>query len=706
MTRQHRRSSRSTTATTATTTATASSAGLSFRCVMLVISLVLTPLLASRNVVADALASSSAAAAADHRRLRRRCRPSSSSSSSPPAFPGRCVAVAPVVDDRVGGVAMMAPSISEISSIRDDRVDDGGGGGGGPWWSRIRSGRIMNDGGNGDDRWRRSRVDTVTAAASTAQRGRPRWPRLSGPPWTTMGTKTTSASSSSSSSSSSSTSTSTSFGNAATTDADRPRSESRRRLLPLSLMLLVPGRLQQQRGVRDDRGTAFVAASAIGAIGAIEAAGSPASTTTTTRSSLAIGAALSSLPTAVGKLLQFRIGRVAGVGGRGGGRHHHHGRTIAGQAPPSVASSSSSLLASSSSSTAALSSRGGGSSSSTTMVASPRSEQQQASYYVLETPLFPIILPGTVAERTTTLEISVAVSADVATATAVARGDADVATTIALDDETPSPRMIYAVTRPLVSRDLLTSSALSGTELYHPRSMEALALTGLEMCSRRDNGYVRWAGERGADRFVEDHRRQSSSSSTTTATAGGGSVGGWYETLDASQEVLVWVGKFLTSKMEAGVEYYGSELPVIKTVSVIRKSPKYLAELLMDSSRVKLYNKMSLGRTDVRVFQSGIDTVGGPFGDGESKVVRNLSRPPLVSGIIEFVTCMHGRRLRPEDVGVLGGDDGDDGGDGYIVVSRAVLGGGGGGGSGGSRRRQTSIISTARSWFVTRYSWG
>ena len=495
MTRQHRRSSLSTTATTATTTATASSAGLSFRCVMLVISLVLTPLLASRNVVADALA-------ADHRRLRRRCRPSSS--SSPPAFPGRCVAVAPVVDDRVGGVAMMAPSISEISSIRDDRVDDGGGGGGKPWWSRIRPGRIMNDGGNGDDRRRRSRVDTDTAAASTAQRGRPRWPRLSGPPWTTMGTKTTLATASSSASSSSS---SSSFGNAATTDADRPRSESRRRLLPLSLMLLVPGRLQQQRGVRDDRGTAFVAASAIGAI---EAAGSPASTTTMTRSSLAVGAALSSLPTAVGKLLQFRIGRVAGVGGRGGGRHHHHGRTIAGQAPPSVASSSSSLLASSSSSTAALSSRGGGSSSSTTMVASPRSEQQQASYYVLETPLFPIILPGTVAERTTTLEISVAVSADVATATAVARGDADVATTIALDDETPSPRMILAVTRPLVSRDLLTPSALSGTELYHPRSMEALALTGLEMCSRRDNGYVRWAGERGADRFVEDHRRQSS----------------------------------------------------------------------------------------------------------------------------------------------------------------------------------------------------
>jgi hypothetical protein len=224
-----------------------------------------------------------------------------------------------------------------------------------------------------------------------------------------------------------------------------------------------------------------------------------------------------------------------------------------------------------------------------------------------------------------------------------------------------------------------------------------LARTGLRMCSW-DNEYVKWTGEKRADKFVEDHgryrcRSSSSSSSVSGNASGGGGDGGWYEALDTSQEVLVWVGKFITSKMPliassssttaaAAIDYYGSELPIIKTVSVIRKSPKYLAELLMDSSKVKAYNKMSMGRTDVRILQDGIDTLGGKFGDGASKVVRNLTRPPLVSGIVEFVTCMHARRLRPDDFRLLGvsGDESNIDEErecrGYVVVSRAVLGGG------------------------------
>ena len=70
------------------------------------------------------------------------------------------------------------------------------------------------------------------------------------------------------------------------------------------------------------------------------------------------------------------------------------------------------------------------------------------------------------------------------------------------------------------------------------------------------------------------------------------------------------------------------------------------------------------------------DTQGGAFGDGESKVVRNLTKPPMVSSIIEFVTCMHARRLRPSDADALGVDsDGDAPSGGYLVVSRAVTGG-------------------------------
>ncbi len=72
------------------------------------------------------------------------------------------------------------------------------------------------------------------------------------------------------------------------------------------------------------------------------------------------------------------------------------------------------------------------------------------------------------------------------------------------------------------------------------------------------------------------------------------------------------------------------------------------------------------------------DTQGGSFGDGESKVVRNLTKPPMVSSLIEFVTCMHARKLRPSDMDILSpgnNGDGDTTAEGYIVVSRAVMGG-------------------------------
>ena len=50
----------------------------------------------------------------------------------------------------------------------------------------------------------------------------------------------------------------------------------------------------------------------------------------------------------------------------------------------------------------------------------------------------------------------------------------------------------------------------------------------------------------------------------------------------------------------------------------------------------------------------------------------------MVSSLIEFVTCMHARKLRPSDMALLGEGSGDDeqpppGG--YVVVSRAVTGG-------------------------------
>ncbi|KAL3929567.1 MAG: hypothetical protein SGBAC_012150 [Bacillariaceae sp.] len=116
-------------------------------------------------------------------------------------------------------------------------------------------------------------------------------------------------------------------------------------------------------------------------------------------------------------------------------------------------------------------------------------------------------------------------------------------------------------------------------------------------------------------------------------------------------EVLVYVG---TAK-KVGC---GSELPIIKTKSILPMSAEEMADLLMDSSRVKVYNKMSVGRIDM--FQWGENT----------KVVRNLTKPPMTKSNMVTVTMMHSRPLKEKDFPLLSGPHKE----GFLVVSRAVPG--------------------------------
>lgn len=115
-------------------------------------------------------------------------------------------------------------------------------------------------------------------------------------------------------------------------------------------------------------------------------------------------------------------------------------------------------------------------------------------------------------------------------------------------------------------------------------------------------------------------------------------------------EVLVWSGNFTHG-------LYGSDLPTVRAEGVVNMAPSALVDLLMDSTRVHEYNKMSLGRDDVLVLQDDLEN-DGPFGRSVTKVVRSASKPPLVRKTLEFVTLLHARRL--ED------------GNGYLIVSRAV----------------------------------
>jgi len=284
------------------------------------------------------------------------------------------------------------------------------------------------------------------------------------------------------------------------------------------------------------------------------------------------------------------------------------------------------------------------------------------------------------------------------------------------EEPPPSQHLLRAATLPLIPK--ATFDSFTGREFYRYETIEGLVRTGLRIAGGSgvdaasdgrdasavwnvsDDVGIVWTGEKKTVKFLNDFPSSSSLRNREDPgnddSTGDDDVDGigrataipstqskiWYDALESSQEVLVWTGKFTDPTTHNGNgnlnEGYGADIPIIKTTSIVHRSPKFLAELLMDSEKVKVYNKMSLGRTDEMVFQKGVDTVGGRFGDGETKVVRNLTKPPMVNSILEFVTCMHARQLRPDDTSLLSNNNNNHNRiptEGYIVVSRAVTGG-------------------------------
>ena len=282
---------------------------------------------------------------------------------------------------------------------------------------------------------------------------------------------------------------------------------------------------------------------------------------------------------------------------------------------------------------------------------STTTSSQQEATFIIETPLFPIILPKaweapfmgtssysksatrTASSSSTTTTTTSSSSSYISSMEITVAPPEDITTTSSSSGGgtvKPTSHQLQQVTLPLIPKSQWTS--FTGQEFFYPEPYNGLVDTGVCMASNTlSSEYVTWSGDKKTEKFIKDYM---------TNDDGGGEEKkkSWYDALDSSQEVLVWSGKFISSNNE---EYYGSELPIIKTTSIIHKSPKYLAELLMDSTKVKAYNKMSLGRDDVHVFQSGVDTSreDGKLGvDGECKIVRNLTRPPMVNSNLEFVS--------------------------------------------------------------------
>lgn len=190
--------------------------------------------------------------------------------------------------------------------------------------------------------------------------------------------------------------------------------------------------------------------------------------------------------------------------------------------------------------------------------------------------------------------------------------------------------VLIGASQPLIPQDLWNQ--MTGDEYDSPDVVEALAKTGLHMATTHENnGWVDWKGS-------------------------------LPENLDAGlehEEILLYTG----STLRCG---FGSDVPWIKSVSVIPMAPVQIADLMMDSSRSKTYNSLSLGREDLKLFPSlplSADTSSSCGGSDislqKTKMVRNIIQLPVSNKKVESVSLLSTWHLKNGA---------------YLLVSRAIGG--------------------------------
>jgi len=170
----------------------------------------------------------------------------------------------------------------------------------------------------------------------------------------------------------------------------------------------------------------------------------------------------------------------------------------------------------------------------------------------------------------------------------------------------------YAMTRPIIPLSVLLDEQ-TGKEFSDPNMIDMLVLSGLEMAAgHNDNDWIEWKMHDSTRKLLRDNNNSEMS-------------------ILEQGEVMVYIGK-------AKLEGHGSKLPIIKTKSILPLSSDEMVDLLMDSSKVKIYNKLSVGRTDVQT-----------MGDETTKVVCNLTKPPMAKSNMVSCTMMHSRILGSEE---------------------------------------------------------
>ena len=127
-------------------------------------------------------------------------------------------------------------------------------------------------------------------------------------------------------------------------------------------------------------------------------------------------------------------------------------------------------------------------------------------------------------------------------------------------------------------------------------------------------------------------------------------------------DILIWTTKCIRGG-------HGSEYPIVKARGLIPTCARQMVELLLDSSRSKDYNKMSLGRIDEHVFVQSDDddklssTCPKTGIHGELKIVRSQSQPPVIRKPVELRLLLHARRLP-----LLEGEEGSK----YLTIGRSI----------------------------------
>lgn len=184
------------------------------------------------------------------------------------------------------------------------------------------------------------------------------------------------------------------------------------------------------------------------------------------------------------------------------------------------------------------------------------------------------------------------------------------------------------------------NKSLSPRELFYidhdiGTILDKLFRLGYEVCTDES---ARFQPTRETQKILQ---QQTSSNSPATAS---------------TTDVLTWIG----SVDHRG---FGHDWPVVKTRGIVPTTPQELYDFLLDSSKVKLYNKMSQGRDDVSILQRGVDTKASEssYGfAGDARIHRMLIKPKMLPKTIEVLSLQHSKKLRNEN------DDS------FMTVSRSV----------------------------------